>query len=148
MIYKFLGYSSWPENRFSDTHSPYRIWIIGSDNIKKELQEIVTQRLINNRPIEVYSALTADAVGDAHIVFVASNMEQQLPKLAVFAEQNSFMIITEHEQGLTTGSTINLRFVNQRIGFDISLTNAQNCGIVLSSRLLAIATSVNEERRQ
>lgn len=146
MVYKFLGYSTWPNNRFNDAHSPYRIWVIGSDEIKNELKDIVAQRLIDGRPIEIYSAKTPEQIGDAHLVFVARNMESLLPILVPLAKKTSFLIVTENEKGLVTGSTINLRLVDKRIGFDVSLTSAREYGITLSSRLLAIAISVKEER--
>lgn len=146
MLYKFLGYSTWPNPRFNDAQSPYRICVIGSDEIKNELVAIVAQRVIDGRTIEIYSAKTVDQVGDAHVVFVAHKMESLLPTLLPLARKNSFLIVTENESGLVSGSTINLRLVDKRIRFDISLLSAQENKIVLSSRLLAIAVSVKEER--
>lgn len=147
MAYKFLGYSEWPEKRFSDVHSPYRIWVLGSNDIKNELQNIVANRIVNGRSIEVYSATSADQITNAHLVFVARSMESLLPSLAMSAEKNSYLIITENQQGLIKGSTINLRLVDGRIGFDISVKCAQSYGIALSSRLLSIAVSIDEGGR-
>lgn len=146
MIYKFLGYSTWPDNRFESTQSPYRIWVIGSDDIKNELMGIVVNRLIDGRPIEIYSAKTIDQIGDAHLVFVARKMEPVLPTLASRARESAFIIVTENEAGLVNGSTINLRLIDDRIRFEISLLSAQENGIALSSRLLALAITVIEER--
>jgi hypothetical protein len=147
MVYKFLGYCSWPNNRFNELHTPYKIWVIGSDPIQNELKVIAAQRKVDGRPIEIFSAKTLDQIGDAHLVFVSHTMEPLLPSLSVHAKKNSFLIVTENDQGLIDGSTINLRLVDKRIGFDISLINAQDAGISLSSRLLAIAVTVQEERK-
>ena len=144
MVYKFLGYSTWPDNRFVDQQSPYRIWVIGSDDIKNELEEIVVQRTINGRPIEIYPAKTVNQIKDAHLVFVSKEMEMSLPKLTPLAKRKSFIIVTESENGLVSGSTINLRLVESRIRFEISLSSAKENGITFSSRLLAIAISVKE----
>lgn len=146
MLYKFLGYSSWPDNRFSDSHSPYRICVLGADDIRNELQDIVADRVINNRSIEIHSAASIDQIVDAHIVFVSSRMEKLLPKLSALAEKNSFLIVTENTHGLVPGSIINFRMVDKRIGFDISLVTAQDYGISLSSRLLSVAISIKERR--
>ncbi len=145
MVYKFLSYGTWPANRFADAKAPYRIWVIGSDDIKNELQEMVVQRSVDGRAIEIYSAKTVDQVGDAHLVFVSRSMEPVLPKLCPLARKNSFLIVTENEKGLAHGSTINLRLVDKRVGFDISVIDAQAYGITLSSRLLAIAITVKEQ---
>jgi hypothetical protein len=147
MTYKFLGYSEWPPTQFDDLHSPYRIWVLGSTNIKNELQSIVAHRIINGRSIEVYSATTVDQIDNAHIVFVAREMEALLPQLSRRAEKNAYLIVTENEQGLVEGSTINLRLVNGRVGFDISLKCAQLYRVTLSSSLLSIAVSIEEGKR-
>jgi hypothetical protein len=146
MVYKFLGYSTWPDSRFVDARSPFRICVIGSEEVKNELVDIVAQRSIEGRSIEIYSAKTAEQVGDAHLVFVSRNMESILPILRPHARKSSFLIVTENEDGLIGGSTINLRMVEKRIRFDISLLSAQDNGIVLSSRLLAVAVSVKGAR--
>lgn len=146
MVYKFLGYSTWPDNRFNDKQSPFRIWVIGSDEIKNELSTIVAQRVIDGRSIEIHSAKIVEQVGDAHLVFVSQKEESLLRTLRVHAKNKSFLIVTENEAGLVDGSTINLRPVGKRIGFDVSLVSARENGILLSSRLLVIAVSVKEER--
>lgn len=146
MVYKFLGYGTWPDNRFKDAQSPYQIWVIGSDDIKNELMAIVEQRVIDGRSIEIHAAKSINQIGDAHLVFVSRKMEASLPVLLPLARKNSFLIVTENENGLVHGSTINLRQVDNRIRFDISLSSAKENGISLSSRLLAIAISVKEER--
>ena len=146
MVYKFLGYSTWPDKRFKDAQSPYQIWVIGSDDIKNELTAIVEQRVIDGRSIEIHATKSVNQIGDAHLVFVSRKMEASLPVLLPLARKKSFLIVTENENGLVHGSTINLRQVDNRIRFDISLSSAKENGISLSSRLLAIAITVKEER--
>lgn len=146
IVFKFLGYSTWPDNRFEDAQSPYRIWVIGSNDIKNELVDIVANRVIDGRSIEIHSAKTVNQIRDAHLVFVARKREASLPRLVQLAKKNAFIIVTENEAGLVNGSTINLRQIDNRIRFEISLLSAQENGVSLSSRLLAIAISVKEER--
>lgn len=148
MTYKFLGYSEWPPAKFSDSQSPYRIWVLGSRDIKNELENIVAHRIINGRSIEVYSATAVDQIDNAHIVFVARDMEALLPRLSKRAKKNAYLIVTENERGLVEGSTINLRLVNGRVGFDISLQCAQSYRVTLSSSLLSIAVSIDKGQRQ
>lgn len=144
MLYKFIGYSSWPDSRFASPDSAYRIYILGAEDIKNELEIVVAERRVNNRSIEVYSASTVNQLEDAHMVFVSRQMEKVLPRLSTLAKKNSLLIVTEHDEGIVPGSTINLRRLDDRIGFDISLASTQDYGISLSSRLLSVAASVQE----
>lgn len=146
MIYKFLGYATWPDARFSDGQSSYRVYIIGSDEISHELKDIVAQRQIDGHKIEIFNATNANQISDAHLVFVARPMEALLPTLIPYAIKNSYLIVTENEQGLVKGSAINLRMVNNRVGFDVALDTTRDYGVSLSSRLLSVAISVQSER--
>ena len=147
MLYKFLSYTDWPEARFPTPQSPYRLWVLGTDNLLEELRGIVAGRIVNGHPIEVFAATTPDDIVDAHLVFVGRGFEKSLPNLSLLAEKQSYLIVTENEQGLKPGSIINLRLVDGRVGFDVSLKNAQSCNLKLSARLLSVASSVEEGSR-
>lgn len=147
MLYKFLGYTDWPETAFVAPEAPYRICILGAHNIETELIGLVAGRTINGRGIEITFANRVDQVGDAHLVFIARAQESLLPGLARAAEKRAYLLVTENEAGLTPASAINLRLLNGRVGFDISLVNAQKAGLKFSSRLLAVAVNVQDAQR-
>jgi hypothetical protein len=144
MIYKFLSYVEWPATKFPIDNSPYKICVLGTNIMSDELIAIVAGRAMNGRPIEIYSTENISQVGDAHLIFVTRDEQNLLSQIAVIAEKKSILIVTENEQGLNPESTINLRLVNGRIGFDISLKCAQKYKLKLNSRLLSVASSVDE----
>lgn len=144
MMYKFLSFTAWPETVFETKESPYKIWVIGSREIGTELRTLTADRTANDRPIKVVNTQSLKKVSQPHVVFVGRSAEKHLPRIAKLAEQHSFLIITENEQGLKAGSTINMRVVNDRVGFEVSLACAQRYDIQLSSRLLSVASSVNQ----
>ena len=146
IVYKFLGYTNWPPHRFSNEHSPYRICVIGSNEITNELKNIVAHRKVEGRMIEIYSATTIEQIGDAHLVFVAKTMEPLLPSLVPVAKKLSYLVVSDNESGLIEGSAINLRVIDNRIGFDISLPVTREYGLAVSSRLLSVAATVKEVR--
>lgn len=148
MLYKFLNYTDWPETALpSDPSIPYRIWVLGSDTVADELQSLVVGRQVNGHTIQVYRASTPGQIENPHLVFIAQDMERFLPNLMSLARQESFLIVTENQTGIRPGSAINLRLIEGRIGFDISLITAQKYHLKLSSRLLAVAASVDEGKR-
>lgn len=147
MLYKFLGYTDWPDAAFTTPEAPYRICVLGAHNVENELKGLVAGRTINGRGIEITFANRADQVGEAHLVFVAHAQESLLPGLARSAEKHAYLLVTESDAGLTPASAINLRLLDGRVGFDISLMNAQKAGLKFSSRLLAVAASVQDVHR-
>lgn len=145
MLYKFLGYTDWPAESFPSSETPYRIWVLGASSIDRELRNMTNDRKVNNRPIRIYQASSPKQIEQPHLVFVGRYAARHLPRLARMARQQSFLIVTEDDQGLRDGSTINLRLVDGRIGFDVSLREARENNLRLSARLLSVASTVKQD---
>lgn len=144
MLYKFLAYVEWPATAFADQQTPYRIAVLSAGEIEKELRQITAGRTVNDRPIEIERVSRISQLSDPHLVFVGRRAEKYLPRLASLAHKKSFLIVTENEIGVKEGSAINLRLVDGRVGFDVSLPDAQKSNIRLSARLLSVASSVKQ----
>lgn len=145
MLYKFLSYVEWPPATFETEHEPYRIGVIGSKALENELRRVTEERTVNNRPIEIFTIRHTDRIEKNHMVFVGQKAEKILPSLTDLAEQECFLLVTENNDGIKGGSTINLRVINDRIGFDVSLTSANKCSFKFSARLLSVAASVKQD---
>lgn len=144
MLYKFLSYTSWPEHAFAAEDSPYRVWVLGAEQVAKELQQIVAARRANNRSIKVFRATSPSQISDPHVVFLGRDAEQYRQQVERLAEQHPALVITESPSGLKSGSVINLRVTNGRIGFEVSLTHAKKSNLEISSRLLSVAVLVEQ----
>lgn len=145
MIFKFLSYIEWPEAAFESAESPYRIWILGASRVEAELQEIVAERAIKGRPVEAFKTNKVKKISNPHLVYVGRHAERHVPRLARLAKKQGFVIVTENAEGLLPGSVINLRLINERMGFNVSLANAQAFDLKLSARLLSVAASIEQE---
>ncbi|WP_344807393.1 YfiR family protein [Allohahella marinimesophila] len=145
MVFKFLSYTQWPDSAFESAESPFRIWVLGSSPISDELEAIIRGRLVNTRPVSLYEAETAADVTRPHVVFVSRDAERYLAGLSRITRRQPILIVTERDGGFEKSSTINLRLVEGRIGFDVSLPHAGETGLKLSSRLLSVASSVKRE---
>ena len=145
MIFKFLSYTQWPDSAFEAADSPYQIWVLGSSPISDELTSIIRGRTVNERPVTLYQAATGKRVVRPHVVFVGRDAERYLSDIAGQPGNKPALVVTESEDRLEDGSTINLRLIGGRIGFDVSLGNAAKSNLKLSSRLPSVASSVERE---
>lgn len=145
MLYKFLSYVEWPPAAFETEHEPYRIGVIGSKPLENELRRVTEERTVNSRPIEIFTIRQTGRIDKPHMVFVGQQAEKILPSLSNLADKNCFLVVTENNDGIKGGSTINLRVINDRVGFDISLANANKCSFKFSARLLSVAASVKQD---
>lgn len=145
MLFKFLSYIAWPEPPPERLDAPYRIYTLNAGRVATELGEIVAERSVDGRPVEVISTNSVNRINQAHVVFVGRHAQRHLPKVAALAEQQGFLVVTETDHGLVPGATINLRLVDERMGFDVSLPSAQAYNLRLSARLLSVAASVEQQ---
>lgn len=145
MLFKFLGYTEWPETAFADSDSPYRIWLLEAGDVGNELRGITDDRYINGRAINVFKTRFVERIKNPHVVFVGRGAEHHLPHLTRLAEEQAFLVVTENAEGLIPGSTINLRLLEDRIGFDVSLACARRHRLKLSARLLSVASTVEQD---
>lgn len=140
-LFQFLGYVDWPPAAFPAATTPYVIGVAGADGIADELAELTRGRLVNHRPVTVKTLRYGEPLTGVHMVFIG----QRDPHAAQWlqrAAQGAVLTVTEDEDGLQPGSVINLRTVQGHIRFDVSLGAADRRALKLSSRLLAVALSV------
>jgi hypothetical protein len=140
-LYKFLGYTEFPQSAFADPAAPVTMVVAGSDEMQAELAAITAGRTINNRPI-VVRALREEQGGTAHLLFVAGSDCARAGR--IIRNTRALLVVSECDNGLQQGSVINFRLVDERVRFDVSLDAADKNGVKLSSRLLTVANRVQK----
>jgi hypothetical protein len=143
MLYKFLGYVEWPAEAFATPASPYVIAVAGASDVAAELRHLTQDRTINERPIVVQKVTSKSDLSRIHLLFIGDEYNDTLHnRLIRRAREHSMVTVTEIDRGLNIGSVINFRIIDDRIGFDISLANANAHKVKLSARLLGVASYV------
>ena len=140
-LYKFAGYVDWPASAFAQPDSPFVIGILGAPEVAAELERLVPARSVSGRPVSLRRLKEGEGLRGVHLLFLGrsdSNLRAILPG----AQQQSVLTVTESEQGLELGATINFVLLDDRIGFEVSLEVAERSGLKISSRMLAVARRV------
>lgn len=147
-LLNFLGYAEWPVGTFGHASAPYRVGILGDDVLLQELQSKARNRQLEGRAVEVRRLTASSAAAELnplHLLFVAKSHGNLLPRITRILAQRPVLLVSESRLGLQKGSVINIKDVSDKVSFEVSLPAAQYRGIVLSSRMLAIADSVQAE---
>lgn len=141
-LYKFLSYTEFPAAAFGDPSAPVVIGVVDADDMAGELSRIVAGRTVGTRPIVVRSMKEGESPAGVHLLFLSSTATAgaaRLPK-----SQQPLLLVTESDSGLSQGSVINFRIIDQRVRFDVSLDAADRNNVKLSSRLLTVAHQVHK----
>lgn len=141
-LYNFATYVDWPMAALGDADSTFVVGMLGAERVAEYLAAVTADREVHGRPIEVRQLESGDPVDSLHMLFIALDSAEALPRLRDAARENSVLVVTEWEGALDSGSVINLRLVDHRIRFEVSLDAADGCGLSISSRMLAVAERV------
>jgi hypothetical protein len=141
-LYKFLAYAEWPAGTFARPDQPIVVGVLGADDLHAELAEAARGHTVDDRPIEVRRLRPGDPVAGVHVLFVGAAERARVAPMARAAQGRGVLLVTESDDALDAGSTINFVVVDGRVRFEVSLLNAERAGMKLSSRLLAVAHNV------
>jgi len=141
-LYKFASYVDWPDSPGEDREESFRIGVLGAQNLADELETITTGRVVDGRSVVVRQLRSSDSIDDLHILFVGRDEAGRLDRLLAPARMRPILTVTDSGDALTAGSIINFLVQDERVRFEISLFEAEQSGLRLDSRLLAVARTV------
>ncbi|MDR2876820.1 MAG: YfiR family protein [Chromatiales bacterium] len=139
-LYQFGAYVEWPEGTFKSNQEPLLIGILDSENVVLPLENIVLKRRLRDRAVAVRRMTRNDDPRSVHIFFVGTKADPEVAR-AMIGRVRGYPVLTVAES-----SSINpmVTFVRERrrVRFDVSLAQAEECGLRISSRLLSVARQV------
>jgi hypothetical protein len=139
-LYRFAGFVDWPAEAFSG--QDFTIAVLGSDSIVRELQRILPNHSLKNRPAQVRRIRGLDELHDAQILFVGPRYNDELKTVIARVANRPVLVVTASDHGLDEGSCVNFLVVDRRVRFEVSLTAADRVGLKVSSELLSVAIRV------
>lgn len=140
-LFKFAGYVEWPPQAFASADAPIVIAVIGADDVAAELERIVPGRIVNGHPIAVKRIADLDSLKGTHVVFIGRAASSRISAVAKVAQRDGVLVVSDSAGALEEGSAINF-VVDDRVGFEVSLTSAERTGHRISARMLAVAKRV------
>jgi hypothetical protein len=143
-LYKFTGYVEWPKSSFKDAERPITIGMVGAEEITEELRRVVSGRSVQGRGLTVALVSKESDLGGVHVLFIGRDAAAGTTRLIEAARAQPILIVTDAPDGLERGGVINFVMVKRRVQFEISVDAAEKAGLVLSSRLLAVALRIKK----
>ncbi|CAN5218649.1 hypothetical protein BH24PSE2_BH24PSE2_21730 [soil metagenome] len=141
-LYHFGAFVEWPSG--AAPQEAITIAVLGAPRVAEELRQIVPGRTVQNRPVQVREIDSIDELADAQILFIGDSQGKRVQKLLDAIRGRPVLSVTQADDGLEKGAMINFALVDRRVRFEVSLSAAEQAGLELSSRLLAIALHVQK----
>ncbi|MBU0943373.1 MAG: YfiR family protein [Proteobacteria bacterium] len=141
-LIKFSSYVKWPEEVFSDPEAPITIAIFGRDPFGSTVDNIARTFNANGRKIEVRRFTDPQAVRQSHILFIPASEIERMDEIIAALSGRPVLLVGNSLEFLNHSGSINFVMVGKKIRFNISRTNYQKMGLVISSKLLSVAHQI------
>jgi len=140
-LYKFAPFIEWPPEAFSPS-DPLVICIVGRDRVADLVDEAVSGQTSAGHPIRVVHVQGGE-LGDTHcnILYVALRGAAAVTVLERIRGR-PVLTITDAEQEPRAAGVVNFVVVDNRVRFEIDQRAAADNHLVISSKLLSLATRV------
>ena len=139
-LYKFLDFVEWPAAAFDGPKSPFVIGVAGADALADELDALIARRRVESRPVHLRRLRPGEAASGLHVLFVGR--EARVATWLAATARQPVLAVTEADDTLPAGSTINFVMLDKRVRFDVDLRSAESRELKISSRLLGVARRV------
>ena len=96
------------------------------------------------RTLVIHFKASNDSLKDCHVVFFTASAIEKLPRLIGSLRGQPTLTVADSAGALHQGVALNLAVQDSRMTFQANVPAARSAGLVLSSKLLRLATEVEQ----
>jgi hypothetical protein len=138
-LHRFASYVYWPDE--SQPSTQLVIGVFGADTVAGELERLLPVGT-QGRRIIVVEIEAGKKPAPMHILYIGPGRLAEARDVLLSVRGQPVLVVTDDENGLARGGTINFLRVNRNVRFEISLESARIGGLKISSGLLSVAARV------
>jgi hypothetical protein len=142
-IFNFGKLVSWPQDTWQSKDMPFNLCTLGKDDVIDALKKL-SGRKIKGHPVSIQSFNNNVPTGLCQILYIVNSSDQSRLKVLDNVSQPAVLTVSEIPDFIEKGGIIELYREENRTRFKINLANAHQLGLEISSRLLALATVVED----
>jgi len=141
-VYNFAKFIDWPPKAYSSPQSPFAICILGDDPFGSLIDDALQGKVVADHPVVIQRDKEAAAARRCQIVFVSASEKRRLTEVLDAFKGANALTVGDFDGFAARGGTIELSVQDSRIRFAINPAAADDAGLRISSKLLALATIV------
>ena len=144
-LFNFTKFVEWPQDAFSTDEKVLTIGILGNDAFGNAFKSIVEQKVMGRR-VQVQHLNRDEKVDNCQVLFISDSEKEHLPQILQRVNGTRILTVGETEDFTRQGGMINLVRQKNKMHIEVNVAAAERAGLKLSSRLLKLATIVEEGR--
>lgn len=143
-LYNFAKFVKWPRDSEVGLKGELRVCVLGSEEVTSILSEVMHGRNAGRRDVTVRRVDDLVTVGWCRIFFLTESAEMEPEVLANSLGASSILTVGEMSGFASRGLMVNFVTEAGTVRFEINEKAAQRAGLKISSKLLRLATLVDD----
>jgi hypothetical protein len=139
-LVRFADFVTWPDE---SPARPFTVCLSPSHTFGDAVAATARGTMVRGRPMVVRHLRARESVATCQLLYVAPADEHLLP----LSRRHPILTVGEGQEFCQRGGVINLRVVDDRVRFEVSLTQAKASGLSIDSQLLRLALAVHGGRQ-
>ncbi len=140
---RFARYVTWPAPALPTGSNPFVLCVLGHNPFGNVLASAARSQSVDGRRIVVRQLDSTTGAGQCQIAYVGGSDSQSVEDMLASIRGRPILTVTDSHNGASRG-IIHFRIADGRVRFFIDQAGAQDRGISISSRLLALAIAVKQ----
>jgi len=140
-LYKLAPFVSWPPAAWSAPNAPLVICVQGVDPFGPLLDRATAGQVVGPHPVVVRRLARLEAGSGCQIAYVAGGPAQSQAQALAAVDTAPVLTVTDEMRGGPKG-IVHLLLDGGKVRFSIDAERAQQSGVAISSKLLALAVAV------
>jgi len=140
-LYKLAPFVSWPASAFASSTAPLVICVQGAGPFGQILDRAVSGQAVGSHPVTIKRLARVDADSGCHIAYLAGGPGQSPAQALQAMEGLPVLTVTDEARGPAKGM-VHLLLARGKVRFSVDAQQAEAGGVVISSKLLALAVAV------
>jgi hypothetical protein len=141
-LYNFVQFVKWPPSAFAGPQAPFCIGVLGDDPFGSALDATVQGESINGRRFVVLRSSQLDDLEGCQMIFICRSEEGQLPGILAQLKSRQILTVSDISGFADEGGDIDFYLSGDKVRFEINPEPARQCGLQISSQMLALGKIV------
>jgi len=144
MLYNLTYFVEWPPSAYPDPRAPILLCILGRDPFENSLTSIALRQPVKGRPVRIFHPQNDKEVRGCQILYISSSERRTITQIYSTLNGSGVLTVGEMARFAANGGMIQFSLEDQQVRFDINLDAASRAGLMISSKLLALARIVKD----
>ena len=144
-LYKFTKFVEWPPEDFIGSAPNIVVGVLGSGPMEDALQAIQGKEVLG-RTVTIRHVEDLEGTADCHVLFIDHSEEPRLEEILHKVASLNILTVSEMDHFAERGGMINFIIKNNKVSFEVNPEAATEANLRISSKLLRLATIVEETK--